>query len=106
MIEDITDTIGGLFHGLADVAYGLVSGLVDALASLVAQVLSFLPDAADLGLSTSSGWIRAYGLLDTFLPLHEALGYATILAGVITAGILWRLAVTIYHLIPKPFVGT
>lgn len=106
------DVVGGLLGTLGDVVGTLVGALfaalgevVNALAELVDGIVDLLPDAPDLGLELG-GFVYGFGIMDSFLPLHEALAYAVVLFGAANAGLVFRTAVTIYHLIPKPGVGT
>jgi hypothetical protein len=69
-------------------------------------IVGQLPEAGDLGIDVPSGWIQGYGMLNTFLPISEALAFALIYVTAITAAFGARLAVLIWHLIPKPGVGT
>jgi hypothetical protein len=93
----------GLFTGLI---WGPVGEAVKALAAVADGVVGLLPDATDLGLSIPSGWLHGYTLLNTFLPLSEALGLISVILVVVTAGLAARIAVVVWHLIPKPGVGT
>lgn len=109
--------LGGIVDGLLGFAgdavgtavgalFSFLGQVVDALAALAAHVLSILPDATDLGLSVPAGWIIGYQFMDAILPLHEALWMFGFLVTLRSAITVWHLAVTGYHLIPKPAVGT
>lgn len=113
----IVDVVGGLIGGLLDIAgdiintavgavMSFVGSVVDGLAVLADAAVDLLPDTPDLGLDIPSGWIYGYTILNTWLPLTEALTMAGVFTAIVTAIIAFRLAVTVYHLIPKPFVGT
>jgi len=84
----------------------VIQTATDWVFSAVNALLDLLPNAADLGLEAPTGWIRGYNVLDTFLPLHEALAAIAVILGVYVVVFGWRLAVTVYHLIPKPGMGT
>lgn len=107
------DLIGGLL-GFAGDAVGtavgavmsLVGSMVEGLATVADALVDQLPDAGDLGLSVPSGWIYGYSIVNTFLPLTEALAFAVVIGAAFVALGVWRLGVTVYHLIPKPFIGT
>lgn len=114
---NIGDIVGQLIGGLLGIggdiintAFGafmsFVGSAVNAVAGLADHVVALLPDATDLGLSIPSGWIYGYSILNTFLPLSEALTAVAIFTAIVVGGIAYRLAVTVYHLIPKPFMGT
>lgn len=113
MFDLVASIVGGLL-GLAGDAVGtavqaVMSWLgtaVEAVAQLAMHVVDLLPDAADLGLTIPSGWLHGYALLNTFLPISEALTAITLFTTVVVGGIAFRLAVTVYHLIPKPWMGT
>lgn len=80
--------------------------IAEAFAPVADAVLDLLPDAEDLNLEIPSGFILGFSFLNTFLPLTEALAAIAGFVLIIVAGIGWRIAVTVYHLIPKPGVGT
>lgn len=80
--------------------------VAENLAKAAQVIISMLPDAGDLGLTTMSGWIKGYTMLNTFLPISEGLAFAAIFATFIAASMAVRLATWIYHLIPKPGMGT
>jgi len=83
-----------------------IQGLADAVFKVIGSMIDALPDAADLGIDIPDGFVVGYSFLNTFLPLSEALTIAgTALAGYV-ALFGWRLAVMVYHLIPKPLMGT
>jgi hypothetical protein len=114
---NIGDIVGGIVSGILGLGGDIIStavgavmtfvgSVVNALAALADHAISILPDATDLGLSVPSGWIYGYTFLNTFLPVSEALAMVGIFTAIVVGGILFRLAVTVYHLIPKPFVGT
>jgi len=86
--------------------WGPVNEVAKAVAAVAGVVVSLLPDAADLGLSIPGGWITGYTWLNSFLPLSEALGVVTIFLGIMLALLAFRVAVIVYHLIPKPGIGT
>ena len=86
--------------------FGAVQAIGDAVFAAVGGVINVLPNAADLDLHVPSGVIGAYNFLDAFLPMHEALAFGAIYIGALLAIAAFRLAVTIYHLIPKPLMGT
>lgn len=99
--------------GILDIPAAIVGALftaigavVDALAAVAARVVGLLPDAGDLGLSVPSGWIVMYSWADRILPLHEALALFGIITATAVAPIVYHVAITVYHLIPKPFSGT
>jgi len=107
------DLVGGLLGLAGDAvatAIGAVMGwlgtAVEAVAQLAMRVVALLPDATDLGFSIPSGWLHGYAMLNTFLPLAEALAIVLVFTGVAVAGTLFRIAVVVYHLIPKPMMGT
>jgi len=95
----VAGALNAVFGFVKDVALGFTG-------AVVSTVIGLLPDAADLGITIPSGWINGYDWLDSFLPLHEALAFVAIFLALIAAVGAFRLAVLIYHLIPKPFSGT
>jgi hypothetical protein len=99
--------VAGLAAGvLTGFIWGPIKEIADAVAKIADVVVGQLPDASNLGLAIPSGWVKGYSLLDSFLPLHEALGFVAIILGIVVAGVTWRVAVVVYHLIPKPGTGT
>jgi hypothetical protein len=77
------------------------------LTNIVAGIVElFLPEAGDLGLVAPTGLVVGYTWLNTFLPISEAIVFALILLGLYLAGFAWRLFLQVYHLIPKPWMGT
>jgi hypothetical protein len=103
-----------VFVFAAVIGVGILTGFIwdpikviaQALAGVADKAVQQLPMASDLGLSTTAGWIKGYTLLNTFLPLSEALTLVSVYVSVITAGMLFRVGVIVWHLIPKPGVGT
>jgi len=110
LVQWLVGGLGGLLGGAANTAVGAVMGwlgtAVEAVAQLALSVVEKLPDATDLGFSIPSGWIYGYSLLNTFLPVSEALAIVLIFTAIAVGGTIFRLAVTVYHLIPKPMMGT
>lgn len=76
------------------------------MAVIAGSVLDLLPDVGDVMPDVPSGWIMGYATFNSFLPLAEGLAFATIMLTAYAGLGLWKLAVTIYHLIPKPLMGT
>jgi len=116
-MPDIPSIVGGLIGGLLGMAGDAVGtavqavmswlgSAVDAMAGVAAEVIELLPDATDLGLSIPDGWLVGYTWLNGFLPLSETLTWLGVLLTVAVAVTTWRVAVTLYHLIPKPWMGT
>lgn len=103
MIEDV---VGGIVDGVSGFLQNVVAGAIAGIAALADQVVQLLPAATDLNLPDLSGWLTGYALMNTFLPLSEALTLTGTLVAIYSALMLWRLAVKIYHLIPKPLMGT
>jgi len=89
-----------------DVVLGWLGTVIQGLAALADQVVALLPNAADLHITIPSGWIYGYNIINTFLPLSECLAFVAALVTVVIVGMTWSLAVTVYHLIPKPMAGT
>lgn len=85
---------------------GWLAGAVNAMAVMADQVVQLLPDATDLGLDGNTGWIAGYTLIDRFLPVHEMVAWLVVVAGFYVVVTTWRAGVTLYHLIPKPMMGT
>lgn len=83
-----------------------IRAIAEVMAAMADVVVSQLPVAADLGLTPTSGWVKGYAMLNTFLPLTEALTLAGLMVALVVAGIALRVAVMVYHLIPKPGMGT
>jgi len=102
----IEDIVGGLVDGLAGGFDLIVGGLIDGLARLAQQVVELLPEASTLALPDMSGWLLGYNWLNSFLPVGEALGYAGVMLAIYGGILVYRLAVVVYHLIPKPLAGT
>jgi hypothetical protein len=110
------DTVCGIGHafGANDpagaVAAAVLGWIGDMLAALVASaetwVLSLLPDAGDLGIPDLSGLVVGFAWLNGFLALDAGVSVAGILIGATLATFAFRLALTIWHVIPKPFSGT
>lgn len=96
---DIPGAIFGAFMGI-------LGGIVDALLAVVNAVMGLLPEAGDLGLDVPSGWIIGYTWIDRIVPLHEGLFWMGVLAAASVAPIVFHLAIAVYHLIPKPMMGT
>jgi len=86
--------------------WGPINEVAKVLAAVAGVVVSMLPDAADLGLTIPGGWITGYTWLNSFLPLTEALALVSIFVGIMLALLAFRVAVIIYHLAPKPGMGT
>jgi hypothetical protein len=108
MSLDWLKVVGGLLGTglLTGVIWGPIGILAGGLFSIADAAIGLLPDATDLGLVIPGGWIYGYSIVNTFLPLTEALAFAGVFVSLIVGGIVFRTAVTIYHLIPKPGVGT
>ena len=110
---DVGEFLGSVAEGLSgfvgDVV-GVIAGAIGAAiswgAGLLAEVLGVLPLAGDLGLAVPSGWVHGFAWIDSIVPLHEALVFFGILVGLRAAITLWHLTVSVYHLVPKPFMGT
>jgi len=116
-VPDVGAFVGGIVDGIVSfggdvigTAVGAVmswvGNVVNGLASVVAGILGYLPDATDLGLSIPSGWLVGYAWLNGFVPLGEMIAFIAILAAAQLGPIVWHSLVTVYHLIPKPFIGT
>lgn len=73
---------------------------------IAGSMVDALPDAPTLDLGDATGWLKGYTLLNTFLPLSEALTVIGVIVAVMVGTALFRLSVTAYHLIPKPGIGT
>jgi hypothetical protein len=86
--------------------FEILGGMVEGLAQLAGHIVDTLPDAEDLNIEVAEGWIVGYNMLNGFLPLGEALLYAGILLSAILLHFGWRIAVIVWHLIPKPLSGT
>lgn len=97
---------GDVSAKLFDLFFKAVQALADAVFAAVGAMIGMLPDAADLGLVLPSGIVRGYTLLNSFLPLAEALTAVGVIMAAYGVLFTWRLAVTIYKLIPKPLMGT
>jgi len=109
----VGNLVGGLLGLLGDAASTAVGAVmswlgtaVEAVAQLAMRVVQLLPDATDLGFTIPTGWLHGYSMLNTFLPLSEALAIVLVFTAVAVAGTAFRIAVTVYHLIPKPLMGT
>lgn len=116
-MDPIGDALGGIIGGIAgltgaiaETAVGAVMswlGLaVQGMAVIAGGVIDVLPDVGEVLPTVPSGWLSAYAMMNTFLPLSEALALTGVLVGIYAALGAWKLAVTIYHLIPKPLMGT
>jgi len=116
-VPDVVGFVGGIVDGIVsfggDIVGTAVGGVmswignvVNGLAEAVAGVLAYLPDATDLGLSIPDGWLVGYAWLNGFVPLGEMIAFILILAAAQLGPIIWQSLVTVYHLIPKPFIGT
>lgn len=114
---DIPGFIGGLIGGLLSIGgdivgtavgavMGYVGNVISGLATVAASVIALLPEAEDLGIVIPSGFVQGYAIFNSFLPLGEAFAMMASLVVISVIPIAWHLGVTIYHLIPKPFVGT
>jgi len=100
-------SIGGEAAGTAlGAAMSFVGSVVDGLAEVAASIVALLPEAGDLGLSIPSGFVLGWSIFNTFLPLTETFAMVTVLVVASVVPIAWHLGVTVWHLIPKPFVGT
>lgn len=86
--------------------FAAVQALGDAVFAGIEAMIGALPDAGDLGIEVPTGIVQGYALLNTFLPLAEALVLAGLALAAYGTLFAWRLAVMIYHLIPKPLMGT
>lgn len=84
---------------------GFVQQIIDGLLALASGVIALLPDA-DPNFSIPEGWLVGYAWVNSFLPLSECLAFAGLIAGALVLHMTWRMAVTVYHLIPKPLAGT
>jgi len=116
-VPDLGGMVGGLVGGLvslagtvASTALGAVMAwlgrLVNVMGAVAAGVLSFLPDAEDLGLEIPGGWLVGYSWFNEFFPVAETLVWLGVLTAAMVIPVVWHLAVTVYHLIPKPWMGT
>lgn len=101
-VDVVIDVVGSLLG----VVFTVIGAIVGVFAQMVANILDLLPDATDLALEIPSGWLYGYSWLNGFVPLSEMLAFAVILAGAQLVPVVWRSAVTLYHLIPKPMIGT
>jgi len=99
--------VGGLVAGvLTGMIWGPINDLAQNMAKIADGVVEGLPVADDLGLDVASGWVKGYSMLNTFLPVSEALAFALIFVSVKLAILGYRLAIVVWHLIPKPGMGT
>ena len=109
-MPDIIGAVGGFLGGLvgtaANIVWAPIKAVVDGLAAVADGVVSMLPNATDLHLSIPSGWLIGYSWVDSFLPVHEAITAAGMFVTIVTGLFVFRVAVLIYHLIPKPGIGT
>lgn len=79
---------------------------VKMLAGVADGIIALLPDAADLNLPDLSGWLHGYAMLNRFIPVDLALVYFGLYLAAANASYLFNLGVKLYHLIPKPGIGT
>lgn len=113
IIQVMADLVGGLLSLGGDVVgtavgavMGFVGSVVDGLAEVAASLVALLPEAGDLGLEIPAGFVLGWSIFNTFLPLTETFAMLGVLVLASIAPIVWHLGITVYHLIPKPFVGT
>lgn len=116
-MDSIVDFVGGIVGGILDIGGDIVATAVgavmswlgtavEAMAAVAENVIDLLPDAADLGLEIPGGWIYGYSIVNTFLPISEALAFVAVFTVLVIGAVAFRLAVIVYHLIPKPLMGT
>lgn len=85
---------------------GIIGGIVDALATVANHIVDLLPDMPDLNIPDLSGLVVGYNQVNTWLPLSEAIAGSVLVLAAVNAAFVFRVAVTVWHLIPKPFSGT
>lgn len=106
LVGAIAGLVASLVGAVVGALFSFLGAVLDFFAGLVAELLELLPDAADLGLEIPSGWLIGFQTMDAILPLHEALFWFGFMVGLRAAITLWHLAVRLYHLLPKPLMGT
>jgi len=106
IVGGIVGFVGDMVGTAVGAVMGYVGSVVEGLAMVAYRVVELLPDAADLNLTIPSGWLYGYDMLNTFLPISESLALVAIMVAVYAAAVLLRLGGFVYHLIPKPFIGT
>jgi hypothetical protein len=102
----VAGVLWGFFSSGDDPVVAFAKHLADGLATMADGAISLLPAASDLHLSAQTGWLWGYSYMNRIVPIPEVLAFVAILAGVRVGIFTWRLAVNIWHLIPKPLAGT
>lgn len=105
----IEQVVGGVLDipgAVVGALFSVLGKMVDALMAVVNVLIDQLPDMPDLGIPDLSGLVRGYAFFNHFLPLDVAIGGILVYLAAANAGFLFRVGVTIYHLIPKPGMGT
>jgi hypothetical protein len=100
--------------GANDPAGAIVAAVMDFIGTLAAglaqlaqdTILNALPDAPDLGIPSLGGLVVGYAWLNTFLPIDTGITVAGLLLAAMLAKFAFRVALTVWHAIPKPFMGT
>ena len=104
--DGVVEWIGRTVDGATDAIWGFVQDAAVGLMSIVTAMIGVLPDAVDLNLPDLSGWVRGYDMMDRVVPVTEALVAWGIYMAAANAQFLWNLGTRLYHLIPKPGMGT
>jgi len=84
----------------------MIAAALKALLDGISGLVQGLPALPELPLPDLSGFIPAYNWLNAVFPVTEGLEAAAVLVAVIVAGTVIRAAITVWHVIPKPFMGT
>jgi hypothetical protein len=83
-----------------------VQAIADAVFAGIGGIVGTLPMADELDFEIPSGVILGYALVNGFFPLDLTIQLGAAYIGALVAIFAFRLAVLVYHLIPKPMMGT
>ena len=101
--EEAGKLISGFFMAVLGFFGDVVRGFTDVV---MGWVVDALPDADPLGAPSLDGILVGYVWANGFLPLDAGLAVSGMLVTAMVAKFGLRLSITIWHLVPKPFMGT
>ncbi len=95
----LTDVVQGVLDGITGLISNLAAGAIDVLSGIVA----LFPTADPLGLSASSGILRGYSWLNSWLPVSETLTAIGLIVLVATTVFAVRVAIKLWEWLPFKF---
>lgn len=99
----IEDPAGALIAAVLQWLQDLISNIVN---TVVGGIIDALPDAQPIGAPNLAGLLVGFVWLNGFLPMDAGVTVSGLILVAMLAKFGFTSAVTIYHLIPKPFSGT